>query len=650
MKVKLLDNKEIVLDENATVMDCAMKISKSLQKDCFGAIVNGVYYSYNSVLKEDSQVEILTSKNDYIYNNAIANSIRMVIAKSLIDNYRDLRIVNFEQDFSQQIYESKVLFDYSERFKLDDIKKIQLLVNKTISKVNKIEFLGEDIDKYEKDLILSYGDKKYVKEIFDYVKNNNVKVSIVKIIDSVFVSYYPYIENILNFRVELQSFAGEYWQGNSKNEMIQRLAFISGKNENDLKKRILLFEELKNNDHRFIGKNLEVFTFNDLIGQGLPIWLPNGYIIKETIKNYLKEKEWEYDFLTVETPVIGTSELYKISGHWVHYKDDMFSPMVFQKEELVLRPMTCPHHIQIYKSKSRSYKELPLRLAEHANLYRYESSGSLTGLERVRSMELTDSHIFVRKDQIKDEFVRCYKLIEETLSTFNIKIDYLSLSLRDKNDNEKYYQDDEMWDIAEKELESVLVKNNINFKKMIGEAAFYGPKLDVQIRTVLGHEITVSTIQLDFLLPQKFKLEYIANNKIEQPIIIHRGLVGTYERFIAILLEQTKGILPLWLAPTQIEIVPVAMDNSILKYCNILKDELKSHHIRAHVDARDERLNYKIRDAQIKKIPYQLVIGANEVKTDTISYRKYSSEEIINLKQKLFIENIIAEINNKGKK
>lgn len=354
-------------------------------------------------------------------------------------------------------------------------------------------------------------------------------------------------------------------------------------------------------------------------------------IIKKVLQEYLRQEEFKWEYQEVSTPILGSVGLYKTSGHWDHYQENMFTPIKKEEEELVLRPMTCPHHCMIYTSIPRSYKDLPLRLSEHALLYRYETSGALTGLERVRSMELTDAHIFARKDQIKSEFKRCYQLIAEVLKTLNIKIDYLSLSLRDPLDKEKYFKDDKMWNEAEHDLREVLNELKLEYKEMIGEAAFYGPKLDIQIKTALGHEITISTIQFDFLLPTKFNLTYtlpVPTNKdkiIEnKPVIIHRGLIGTYERFIATLLEQTGGALPLWLAPRQIAILPINETKPILAYANEIYQICKKNNIRAEIFT-EGMLGKKIREAQIQKIPYQIIIGEKELSSKNLSYVKYGA-------------------------
>ncbi len=447
---------------------------------------------------------------------------------------------------------------------------------------------------------------------------------------------------------KLLSLAGAYLNNDSSLEQVTRIHGVARANTQELNDFLNILKERKERDHRNIGKELGIFTFSPLSGKGFPIWLPNGFIVREEIKKFVTSKERKYNFTEVITPSLGSIDLYKTSGHWDHYKDDNYPIIELDKEQLMLRPMTCPHHCIIYKKSNHSYKDLPIRLSEHAKLYRYESSGSLSGLERVRAMVLTDAHIFARVDQIRDEFKHAYKLINECLEAFNIEIDYISLSLRDPEDKEKFYDDDEMWNKGEVLLEDLLKELKVNYKKMTGEAAFYGPKLDIQIKTALGREITVSTLQLDFLLPNKFELEYTNKDNVkERPVMIHRGLIGTYERFVATLLEQTKGALPLWLSPLQVQIIPVSRAESHLEYCQKIKAALKEDNIRADIDVREERLSYKMRQAQTKKIPIQLIIGDQEVESQTINYRLYQKTDshVLNIQE--FIQKMKKSINQK---
>ncbi|BDV02229.1 MAG: hypothetical protein HPAVJP_1180 [Candidatus Hepatoplasma vulgare] len=377
----------------------------------------------------------------------------------------------------------------------------------------------------------------------------------------------------------------------------------------------------KNKDHRQLGIEMDLFFIDPFVGKGFPIWLPNGLILKNKIRDFIIEQEKKYNFELVETPVIGSVELYKKSGHYDHYKENIFPIMKLDEgEEFVLRPMACPHHIMIYKHKLRSYKNLPIRLAEQVYQFRYESSGGLLGLERVRAMNLTDSHIFLRDDQIEQEIENAFNIVKSTLEKFNINIDYIELALHDPKDKEKYHQDDEKWRLAEQSLKNFLENKNIKYISKIGEAAFYGPKIDIQIKTKLNHIITLSTIQLDFVLPEKFDIFYVDKNlNKKRPIMIHRGLIGTYERFISVLLEQTQGDFPLWLAPIQVAVVPVSKYQS--NYANEIYNSLIDNNIRAILDDTEERLSNKIRILNERKVKIQLIVGENEERDGKVSCR-----------------------------
>ncbi len=387
-------------------------------------------------------------------------------------------------------------------------------------------------------------------------------------------------------------------------------------------------EDREARDHRKVGEALDLFYIDQTVGKGLPIWLPNGVLLKKQIQQYIWEQEEKYGSMQIETPVLGHIDLYKTSGHYEHYKDGMFPEMnVEENETFMLRPMACPHHVMVYKRKPRSFRELPYRISENVKQYRYEHSGSLIGLERVRAMELTDSHIFLREDQLRSELERGYNLVEETLKKFNIEIDYIELALHDANNKHKYHGDYDLWNKSEQILKEFLDSKDVNYKAMEGEAAFYGPKIDVQIKTALGHQITVSTIQLDFLLPERFELSYIDSDKNKiQPIMIHRGLIGTYERFISVLLEQTKGDLPMWLSPQQAVIIPIN-NEAHGEYANELLNKLKSNGVRVKLDDSEDRLSNKIRTHQSSKVKTQLIIGDDEVNNKSITYRFYGQEE-----------------------
>ena len=429
----------------------------------------------------------------------------------------------------------------------------------------------------------------------------------------------PHVDTVKDCKYfKLIKFSGAYWKGDAKNKMLQRIYGVCFPTEEELNAHLQELEEIKLRDHRKLGKDLEIFTTYEIIGSGFPLWLPKGATVKRILERYIQDKELSLGYDHVYTPVLATTELYKISGHWAHYKENMFPVMKMDNEELVLRPMNCPHHMMIYKNSIHSYRDLPIRIGELAHDFRYESSGSVCGLERVRCMCMNDAHLFVRPDQIKEEFAKVVNLILEVYKDLGIKADSFRLSLRDPEDKEKYFDDDEMWNKAESMLREVLKELNIDFHEDIGEAAFYGPKLDVQIKTALGHDITLSTCQLDFLLPERFDLTYIdEEGKKVRPVVLHRAVTSTSERFIAYLLEETKGLFPLWIAPVQMKILPVNNEKH-LDYAKKVYELLNKEGFRVELDERDEKLSYKMRDTQVKKVPVSIIIGEKEIENNTI--------------------------------
>jgi threonyl-tRNA synthetase len=420
---------------------------------------------------------------------------------------------------------------------------------------------------------------------------------------------------------KLLSVAGAYWRGDSKNKMLQRIYGTAFPKKAQLDEHLHFLEEAKKRDHRKLGRELKMFTFSREVGQGLPLWLPNGSKLRRTMERYIVDLEERLGYEHVYTPVLANVELYKTSGHWEHYSEDMFPKMIMDNEELVLRPMNCPHHMMVFKSDMRSYRDLPVRIAELGTMHRYEMSGALTGLHRVRAMTLNDAHIFCRPDQIKEEFARVVNLIRKVYEDFGIKEYRFRLSYRDPKDTEKYFQNDEMWEISQRMLREVVEELDLPFFEAEGEAAFYGPKLDVQIKTALGKEETLSTAQLDFLLPERFELEYIGEDgKKHRPVVIHRGIISTMERMTAFLLENFAGALPLWLSPVQAKVIPVS--TAYEGYARKVAEQLQLSGVRVESDLRNEKLGYKIREAQLEKTPYMLVVGENEMQAEAVSVRK----------------------------
>ena len=446
--------------------------------------------------------------------------------------------------------------------------------------------------------------------------------------------------------IKLLSTSGAYWRGNEKNKMLKRIYGISFPKQSQLDEYLAKLEEAKQRDHRKIGKELELFMTHELVGSGLPMYLPNGATIRRILERYIQDKEIALGYKHVYTPSLANVKLYETSGHWAHYKDSMFPVMQMENEQLVLRPMNCPHHMLVYKNKTHSYRELPIRIGELAHDFRYEASGTVCGLERVREMCQNDAHLFVRPDQIKEEFGNVVKLILSVYEDFGFKDYSFRLSLRDKEDKVKYYDDDEMWDNAENQLREILTELNVNFYEAKGEAAFYGPKLDVQIKTALGHDITVSTCQLDFLLPQRFELEYIGEDgKEHRPVVIHRAILGTLDRFMSFLIEETKGALPLWLAPVQIKVLQISEDNN--EYAKNVTRDLRLAGMRVELDDSNEKIGYKIRKAQLEKVPYMIVIGKKEQENNTVGVRSRVEGDIGAMSLEEFLEKVKEEANLK---
>ncbi len=454
------------------------------------------------------------------------------------------------------------------------------------------------------------------------------------------------VKEIKNFK--LIKFSGAYWKGDAKNKMLQRIYGVCYENAEDLEEYLKELEEAKQRDHRKIGKDLSIFMQHDLVGKGMPLWLPNGALIRKQLENYIYEKEQALGYQHVYTPCVGTVDLYKTSGHWDHYKENMFPMMKVDEEEFVLRPMNCPHHMLIYRNELHSYRDLPIRIGEFATDFRYEASGAVKGLERVRCMCQNDAHLFVTPEQIGEEFKKVVELILDVYRDFGIKEYKFRLSLRDPEDKEKYFPDDDMWNSAENKLREVLNEFGIEYYEAIGEAAFYGPKLDVEVKPAVGPEVTLSTCQLDFLLPRRFELAYIDKEGNKQtPVVIHRAIFGTFDRFTAFYLEETKGVLPLWLSPVGVNVIPVNNEYH-LEYAKDILEKLKAENIRCELDSREEKLGYKIRESQTRKIPYTLVLGDKEKENETVTYRKFGSPDTTTVTFKEFIKLIKDEIKNKG--
>ena len=529
----------------------------------------------------------------------------------------------------------------------------------------------EDIPAIEKEMKKVAKDGKRIvrheiskEEALDMFKDDPYKIDLISRMDedNTVISMYtqgdftdlcrgPHVETVKELKhFKLLKVSGAYWKGDSNNKMLQRIYGVCFPTEEELDAYLQELADAQERDHRKIGKDLELFMSDDLVGRGLPMFLPNGYIVWQELENYIKEKERKLGYLHVLTPCVGNVELYKTSGHWDHYKDDMFPAMEVDGEAFVLRPMNCPHHMMIYSNKLHSYKDLPIRIGEIAHDFRYEASGAVKGIERGRHFCQNDAHLFVTPEQIKDEFKRVVDLIFDVYKDFGIKDYKCVLSLRDPEDKTKYHPDDEMWNKAENELREVLNDLGIEYTEEIGEAAFYGPKLDVNVKPAVGNEYTLSTCQLDFCLPAKFNLKYIdENGERKTPVVLHRAILGSLDRFMAYILEETKGALPVWLSPVQANIIPVNNEYH-LEYAKELFDLLEKENVRVKLDDRNEKLTYKMRESQTKKIPYTIILGDKEVSAKEVTVRLHGTNENITLGRDEFVSKIKEVIDNKNLK
>ena len=517
--------------------------------------------------------------------------------------------------------------------------------------MKKIAKDGKRIVRHElskEEALEKFKDDPYKIDLISRMDENEVTISCYSQGDFTDLCRGPHLDTVKELKYfKLLKVSGAYWKGDSKNKMLQRIYGICFETEEDLNKHLEYLEDCKNRDHRKIGKELEIFMTDDLVGRGLPMFLPNGYIIWEELENYIKAKERKLGYQHVLTPCVGNVELYKTSGHWEHYKENMFPMMKVDDEEFVLRPMNCPHHMMIYSKKLHSYKDLPIRIGEVAHDFRYEASGALKGIERGRHFCQNDAHLFVTPEQIKDEFKNVVDLIFGVYKDFDIKNYRCVLSLRDPEDKEKYHQDDAMWNKAENELREVLNDLGIEYTEEIGEAAFYGPKLDVNVQPAVGNEYTLSTCQLDFCLPAKFDLKYVdKDGEKKTPVVLHRAILGSLDRFMAYILEETKGQLPTWLSPVQVKVIPVNPEFQG-EYAKEVTEMLKENDIRAELDDRNEKLGYRLREAQTEKVPFTLILGDQEKENATISYRLFGQKDTTTVSKEEFIKLIKEEIINK---
>lgn len=636
INIQFPDGNTKEFDKGTTTEDIAQSISPGLRKKAVAGKFNGQLVDLTRPLEQDGAIEIITPGSEEALE-VLRHSTAHLMAQALKRLYGDVKFGVGPVIEGGFYYD----FDMDDKVSSDDFDKIEKTMKQIVNENHKI--VREVVSKEKaKDF---FKDDPYKLELIDAIPEDE---SVTLYTQGEFTDlcrgvHVPSTSKIKEFK--LLSTAGAYWRGNSDNKMLQRIYGTAFFDKKDLKAHLKMLEERRERDHRKIGKDLELFTNNQLVGAGLPLWLPNGATIRREIERYIVDKEVSMGYDHVYTPVLANVDLYKTSGHWDHYQEDMFPAMKLDEDEaMVLRPMNCPHHMMIYKNKPHSYRELPIRIAELGTMHRYEASGAVSGLQRVRGMTLNDSHIFVRPDQIKEEFKRVVNMIQDVYKDFGFEDYRFRLSYRDPEDKHKYFDDDEMWEKAESMLKEASDELGLTYEEAIGEAAFYGPKLDVQVKTAMGKEETLSTAQLDFLLPERFDLTYIGQDgEQHRPVVIHRGVVSTMERFVAFLTEETKGAFQTWLAPMQVEIIPVNIDLHY-DYARLLQDELKSQGVRVEIDDRNEKMGYKIREAQMKKIPYQIVVGDQEVENQEVNVRKYGSEKQESVEKDEFIWNVIDEI------
>ncbi len=611
LTVTLPDGSQQSVPQGTRPIDVAKSISPRLAGDAIVARVNGDLFDLTRPLEGEAKVEILTTKNPealQVYRHSTAH----LLAAAVLELFPETKLGIGPPTESGFYYD----FQRDTKFTPEDLEKIEArmreLQAKNLPFERKLTPKAEGLEKYRDDWMKHELIEERAGEIFsEYTLGPNF-------IDFCRGPHVPSTEKLKAFK--LLSIAGAYWKGSEKNPQLQRIygtAFFTKKELDDYLNRL---EEAKKRDHRRIGKELELFTVNEMVGAGLPLWLPKGATVRRVLEEYILEKERLAGYQHVYTPDLAKVELYQRSGHWEHYHEDMFPPMDLETEQMVLRPMNCPHHILIYKSKMRSYRDLPVRIAELGTMYRYERSGVLSGLSRVRCMTLNDAHIFCTPDQIKSEFTRVMQLVEECYRDLGITQYSYRLSLRDKANTEKYVANDEMWLLAERVLREALDSLNLRYTEAPGEAAFYGPKLDIQLADVMGHEETYSTIQIDFQLPSRFDLGYIAADGQEhRPVMIHRAIISTMERMISYLIELYNGAFPVWLAPVQAIVLPIADRQN--DYARQVLQQLVSAGFRAEIDERSDKVNFKIREAQLQKIPYMLVVGDREAQAGQVSVR-----------------------------
>lgn len=644
IKVTLKDGSILEIKEGNSILEIAKTISEGLARNATCGEIDGEIKDLRYEIKQDCNLVIHTFQNDDINGKkAYWHTTSHILAQAVKRLFPQAKIA-IGPAIDEGFYYD---FDVEKPFTDEDKAKIE----EEMKKIIKEDIPIQRFSLPRKEALELMKDEPYKVELIQDLPEGE-EISFYQQGDFTDLCAGPHLESTGKVKtVKILSSSGAYWRGSEKNKMLQRIYAISFPKASMLQEHLDFLEEAKQRDHRKIGKDLEIFMTHPLVGAGLPMYLPNGATIRRLLERYIQDKEIALGYNHVYTPSLANVDLYKTSGHWEHYKEDMFPVMKMENEEMVLRPMNCPHHMLVYKNKLHSYRDLPIRIGELAHDFRYESSGSVCGLERVRQMCQNDAHLFVRPDQIKEEVGKVLKLIVEVYQKdfgFPAEAFQYRLSLRDKNNQEKYIDNDQMWETAESQLREILTELEIPFYEAEGEAAFYGPKIDIQIKTALNHDITIPTCQLDFALPERFELEYIGEDgEKHRPVVIHRAILGSSDRFISFLLEETKGFLPTWLAPTQVKILPIT-DNQH-EYAYQLKEKFVQEGIRVIVDDRNEKTGYKIREAQLERVPYMLVVGAKEIEEHSVAVRSREEGDMGTMTVEEFTEKIVKEIENKTK-
>ncbi|MDK8639413.1 threonine--tRNA ligase [Niallia taxi] len=637
IKITFPDGAVKEFSAGTTTEEIAGSISPGLKKKALAGKVNGELFDLRRPIDEDASFEIITPEREEALE-ILRHSTAHLMAQAIKRLHGNVKLgvgpvieggFYYDIDLEKSLTPEDLPLIEKEMAKI--INENLEIVRKEVSRDDAVKLFTEMDDEYKLELIEAIPADETVTlyeqgEFIDLCRGVHV----------------PSTGKLKEFK--LLNIAGAYWRGNSDNKMLQRIYGTAFFKKADLNEHLRLLEEAKERDHRKIGKELDLFMTSQKVGQGLPLWLPKGATVRRILERYIVDKEERLGYQHVYTPIMGSVDLYKTSGHWDHYQEDMFPVMDMDNEQLVLRPMNCPHHMVVYKNDIHSYRELPIRIAELGTMHRYEMSGALSGLQRVRGMTLNDAHIFVRPDQIKDEFKRVVNLVLDVYKDFNLTDYSFRLSYRDPQDTEKYFDDDNMWNKAQSMLKEAMDDLGLDYYEAEGEAAFYGPKLDVQVKTALGKDETLSTVQLDFLLPERFDLTYVGEDgKQHRPVVIHRGVVSTMERFIAFLIEEYKGAFPTWLAPVQVQVIPVS-PSVHFDYAKKVQEQLQNQGFRVELDERDEKIGYKIREAQMQKIPYMLVVGDKEVEENAVNVRKYGEQKSETIPFDAFLQGLLAEV------